>query len=133
MSSDRPPDSTAPDFVEMPVEIGEVDRRRIEGIAFLLSSPDGASYRQRLRGVSESLGIRARIMRRLVQRWREAGLTGVVRPVRLDRGASRLCSEWQSFIIETWRWDNREGRRMSRAQVWVRVKARVQERGTFKV
>jgi Homeodomain-like domain len=96
-------------LAEMPVEMSEVDRRRIGGIAFLLASADGASYRQRLREVSESLGISARSMRRLVQRWREAGLSGVVRPVRSDRGASRLCSEWQSFIIETWRWVNREG------------------------
>jgi putative transposase len=129
MSSERPPDSTPPEFVEMPVEMGEVDRRRVEGIAFLLASPDGASYRQRLREVSESLGISARSMRRLVQRWREAGLPGVVRPVRSDRGASRLCCEWQSFIIETWRWGNREGRRMNPSQVAVRVKARAAELG----
>jgi hypothetical protein len=56
MTSEHPPDSSPPDFVELPVEMGEVDRRRVEGIAFLLASPDGASYRQRLREVSESLG-----------------------------------------------------------------------------
>lgn len=106
MSLEEPPDSAA--FTEMAVEMSEVDRRRIEGIAFLLSSPDGASYRQRLWEVCESLGISARSMRGLVQRWREAGLLGVVRPVRSARGASRLSCEWQSFILETWRWGNRK-------------------------
>ncbi|MBC7880096.1 MAG: hypothetical protein H7Y37_02075 [Anaerolineae bacterium] len=64
MSSEPPLDSTPPEFVEMPVKMGESDRRRVEGIAFLLASPDGASYRQRLREVSESLGISARSMHR---------------------------------------------------------------------
>jgi putative transposase len=124
MSSEPSLDSTPPEFTELAVEMSEVNRRRVEGIAFLLSSPDGSSYRQRLREVSGSLGISARSMRRLVQRWCETGLPGAVRSVRSDRRASRLCCEWQSFIIETWRWGNSEGRRMNPSQVAVRVKAR---------
>jgi hypothetical protein len=35
MTSERPPD-----FIELPVKMSEVDRRRLEDIAFLLATPD---------------------------------------------------------------------------------------------
>jgi putative transposase len=70
-----------------------------------------------------------RSVRRLVQQWRAEGLAGLERLERADRGVSRLSEEWQAFIMQTWRWGNREGRRMSRAQVVVRVQARAIEIG----
>jgi hypothetical protein len=67
MSSEGPAKSAA--LTEMPVEMVDLDRRRLEGIAFLLVTPDEASYHQPLREVSKLLVISARSVRRLVQRW----------------------------------------------------------------
>ena len=110
-------------------DVSELTVRRAEAIGSLAHSPKGASYRRRLREVAEELELSERSVRRLVQQWRAEGLAGLERLERADRGVSRLSEEWQAFIMQTWRWGNREGRRMSRAQVVVRVMARAIEIG----
>jgi putative transposase len=64
--------------------------------------------------------------------WQAEGVSGVIRQGRSDRGELRLDEEWRDYILQTYRAGNRGGRRMSRAQVAVRVAARAEEVGESK-
>jgi putative transposase len=59
----------------------------------------------------------------------EEGIKGIERKARSDVGMRWLEAEWVEYIIETYRSGNHGGRRMSRAQVVVRVAARGIEKG----
>jgi putative transposase len=64
-----------------------------------------------------------------MKRWREQGLTALSKQYRVDHGAVRISSEWRDFILKTYREGNRGSRRMTPAQVALRVRARAQELG----
>ena len=66
-------------------------------------------------------------VRRLMRQLREKGVESIIRRSRSDRGEARISSQWQQFIVKTYRSGNRGSRRMSPAQVAVRVKVRAQE------
>ena len=63
---------------------------------------------------------------------REEGISGIIRHERSDRGEARIEKEWQEFIEKTYREGNQGSRRMTAAQVAVRVKARAKEKGIEK-
>jgi len=109
--------------------LSATDRCRLEWVQRLLGAGEGRAYRAELRRASRALGVSERSVRRWVQRYRQRGLVGLVRAERSDKGGSRLSEEWQEFILGTWRSGNRGGRRMSPAQVAVRVAARAQSLG----
>jgi putative transposase len=113
-------------------ELSEVEGLRLEVVQQLLRESDGTTMRQRQQSAAEKLGISVRSVQRLVSRWKQDGLEGLLRLDRRDRGAYRVDEEWQKFILKTYRQGNREGRRMTQAQVAVRVKARAAELGDQK-
>lgn len=105
---------------------------RLEVLQGLVSAEGRQMYCQRFVEGMKRLGLSARRLRRLLQLFRNEGSLGLVEQCRSDRGGHRVQEDWQSYILKTYRQGNREGKRMSRAQVWVRVKARAQELGTAK-
>jgi transposase len=109
----------------MPIEV----QQRIEVIQRLLAVQGTAQYGAVQRQAARSLGITVRSVQRLVKAWREQGLSGVCKQSRRDRGASKVSRDWQQFIVKTYRDGNRGSRRMSAAQVAVRVQVRVQDLG----
>jgi len=125
----NPTESGEIEHVIPTVELSAAAKERIQAMQYLSSAPDKASYVQRQRAVAKQLGMSVRNVQRLMQQWRNTGIRGVVRLSRTDQGDHRVSSEWQEYILKTYREGNRGSQRMSRAQVAVRVAARAQELG----
>lgn len=109
--------------------LNDRDRLRVEVIQELLSAPDRSTYRQRQQAAAERLNLSVSSVQRLVRAWKQQGVAGVRCRDRCDRGQFRISSDWQGFIVKTYREGNRGSRQMSPAQVAVRVKVRAQELG----
>lgn len=90
----------------------------------LANAPDRPTYLALQQEIAEQLNMTVRNVRHLMRAWHTAGVDGVVRQGRSDRGERRLDEDWTDYIVQTYRAGNRGGRRMSRAQVAVRVTAR---------
>jgi putative transposase len=110
--------------------LSEEERERLLVIQELLAAREQADYVSRQQAAAKKLGITVRSVRRLIQKCRLKGIAGVVRQARSDCGSSRISADWQKFILKTYREGNRNGQRMSPAQVAVRVKVRAQEMGS---
>lgn len=109
--------------------LSERDRRRVRELQELLRHQGQPDYVAAQKRAARRLGISVRSVQRLLQRWRRDGVSGVVRQERCDKGRSHLSEEWQGYILKTWREGNREGRRLSPAQVFLRVRARAADIG----
>lgn len=114
---------------EIVTELSEQQRLRMEVIQELIAAPDQATYRQRQTAAAERLNLSISSIQRLVRAWKEKGIAGLSWRSRSDRGQFRISEEWQKFIVKTYREGNQGSRRLSPAQVAVRVKARAQELG----
>ncbi|MEP0898832.1 helix-turn-helix domain-containing protein [Leptolyngbya boryana FACHB-1624] len=110
---------------EPPIEVQE----RMEIIQKLISAQGTDSYSKLQQQAAKKLGITVRSLQRLVKRWREQGLAALSKQPRVDQGAVKISSEWRDFILKTYRDGNRGSRRMTPAQVSLRVRARAQELG----
>jgi putative transposase len=79
--------------------------------------------------VAEELGRSVRSVRRLLQQYREKGVSGIIGQPRKDKGHRKISVEWQKFILDTYREGNRDGRKLSPLQVSLRVKVRALDLG----
>lgn len=104
-------------------------QQRIEVIQQLLAAQGSEHYGQVQQQAALKLGISVRSLQRLVQAWHKQGVAGLYRQRRRDYGQVQTSAFWHDFILKTYREGNRGGRRMSRAQVAVRVKVQAQELG----
>ncbi|PIG91662.1 helix-turn-helix domain-containing protein [Gloeocapsopsis sp. IPPAS B-1203] len=110
--------------------LSESERKRLSVLQELLATAGQPGYGQRQAAAAQKLGMTVRSVRRLMRQLREEGVESIIRRSRSDRGEARISSQWQQFIVKTYRSGNRGGRRMNPAQVAVRVKVRAQELGT---
>jgi putative transposase len=104
-------------------------QQRIEVIQQVMAVRGTERYGKVQRQAAKKLGMSVRSLRRLMRGWQQQGIAGLTRQLRSDRGTSKQSEDWQSFIVKTYREGNRGSRRMSRAQVALRVRARAQELG----
>jgi putative transposase len=104
-------------------------QQRIEVIQQLIGVQGTERYGKVQQQAAQKLGMSVRSLQRMMKRWREQGLSGISKQYRVDHGAVRISSEWREFIVKTYREGNRGSRRMTAAQVAVRVKVRAQEIG----
>jgi putative transposase len=111
---------------ELPVEV----QQRMQVIQRLMAAAGTKNYGKVQRHLARELGISVRSLQRMVKRWRERGLAGLKKQVRSDCGEVKIAEEWKEFVIKTYREGNRGSRSMSRAQVWLRVKAHAEQQGT---
>lgn len=102
---------------------------RVRAMQWIASAPDRRTYLDRQREIARQLKVSVRQVQRLIRTWETSGVEGLERKERSDRGKRRLDEEWTKYIVQTYRAGNRGGRRMSRAQVAVRVAARALEIG----
>lgn len=115
---------------ELLCTLTEQELQRLTLLQGLIATAEQPGYGKRQQVVAQQLGITVRSVRRLVRQLRESGVTSVIRHSRSDRGEARISEEWQQFIKKTYREGNRGSRKMSPAQVAVRVRVRAEEIGT---
>lgn len=110
-------------------DLSEEAKLKLEVIQSLLEPCDKSTYGQKLRDAAARLGKSVRSVQRLVKRWEEEGLIGIVGGERADKGQHRIDEDWQKFIIKTYQEGNKGSKRITPAQVAVRVKVRARELG----
>ena len=101
----------------------------MEAIQSLMEASDRATYAQRLEEAAQKLGKSVRTVRRLVDKWEEQGLLGLVQAERSDKGKYRVDTDWQELILKTYQEGNKGSKRMTRKQVFLRVQAKAHELG----
>ncbi len=124
--------ATVPESTSGTVRSGSLtngEREQVKAMQRLANAPDRRSYLALQQEIAEQLNMSVRNVQPLLKAWQSAGVDGVVRQGRSDRGGRRLDEDWTNYILQTYRAGNRGGRRMSRAQVAVRVAARALETG----
>jgi putative transposase len=110
---------------------------KMEVIQSLLKNSDSQSdpcrnritYTVRLQEAAETLGKSVRTIRRLVDKWEQEGLAGLVQNQRADKGKHRVDENWQEFVLKTFKEGNKGSKRMTRLSVFIRAKARADELG----
>jgi putative transposase len=105
------------------------EQERVKAMQRLANAPDRATYLALQQVIAQELNMTVRNVRHLIRAWQSEGVEGVVRQGRSDLGKRRLDEDWSDYVLQTYRAGNRGGRRMSRAQVAVRVAARALEIG----
>ncbi len=113
------------EIVEETIEV----QQRIAVIQQVMAARGSERYGKVQRQAAKKLGLSVRSLRRLVRSWQKQGIAGLTRQSRSDQGSSKHSENWQAFILKTYREGNRGSRRMSPAQVALRVRARAQELG----
>jgi putative transposase len=140
-SSDRPSDalmrvedspSEVTQAATIVTELDDAARLKLEVIQSLIEPCDRLTYGQRQREGAKKLGISVRSIQRLVKRWGQEGVAGIVSDVRGDKGTHRIDEYWELFIIKTYKEGNKGGKRMTPKQVAVRVDANAREKGKDK-
>lgn len=124
--------AAVPDSARTSVRSGELtvaEQERVKGMQRLATAPDRATYLALQQEIAQQLNMSVRNVRHLMRAWQAEGVAGVIRQGRSDCGKRRLDEAWTAYIVQTYRAGNRGGRRMSRAQVAVRVAARALEVG----
>ena len=88
--------------------LNERDKSRVRALQELLRYVGTDEYVAAQKRVAQRLGLSVRSVQRLLQRWREDGVSGVIRKGRSDRGKSQLSEFWREYILATWREGNKD-------------------------
>lgn len=110
-------------------QLSDEAKLRMEVLQSLIEPCDRKTYGIKLRQAAERLGKTVRTVQRLVKKYQEQGLSAVTEPERSDKGDYRIDQEWQEFIIKTYKEGNKSGRKMTPAQVAIRVQVRAEQLG----
>ena len=108
-------------------ELNEAAQLKVQVIHTLLEPCDRVAYGQKLRDVAQTLGVTVRSVQRLVKRWEQEGVAGIVTDSRRDKGTHRISPFWEDFIIKTYKDGNKGSKRMSPKQVSIRVQVKARE------
>jgi putative transposase len=112
---------------EVVTELDEEARLKLEVIQTLLEPCDRATYGKRLKEAAEKLGKSKRTVQRLVKKWEESGLAGLIQTERSDKGNHRISDELEKFILKTYQDGNKGGKRITPKQVFLRTKVKARE------
>jgi putative transposase len=110
-------------------ELSAEAKLKMEVIQSLLEPCDRKTYGQKLRGAAEKLGKTVRTVQRLVKKYQQDGLSAIVDTERNDKGSYRIDPEWQKFMISTFKEGNKGSKKMTPAQVAIRVQVRAGQLG----
>ena len=114
---------------EIVTELSDEAKLKQEVIQSLMEPCDHRTYGQRQREAAQKLGVSVRTVRRLVAKWEQEGLAALNQDKRADKGKHRIAPDWQDFILKTYKEGNKGSKRITPAQVAIRVQARAQELG----
>lgn len=127
MENDIPDGDQELENYEIATELSEDDKHLLDMIQQLLEPCDRITYGERQREVAAKLGKSVRTVRRLVKKWEQEGLAALQTTRRADKGKHRIDSDWQQFIIKTYKEGNENGKRITPQQVAIRVEAKASE------
>ncbi|BAY48801.1 transposase-like Mu [Scytonema sp. HK-05] len=113
-------------------ELSEEAKLRMQVLQSLIEPCDRKTYGIKLKQAAEKLGKTVRTVQRLVKKYQEQGLSGVTEVERSDKGGYRIDDDWQDFIVKTYKEGNKGGRKMTPAQVAIRVQVRAGQLGLEK-
>ncbi|PZO41929.1 MAG: transposase [Pseudanabaena frigida] len=103
-----------------------------EVILSLLEPCDRSTYGQKLIEAAARLGCSTRTVQRLAKKWEQVGSVAFTQTQRADKGQHRIDDDWTKFITKTYVEGNKNSKRITPAQVAIRVKARAHELGLEK-
>ncbi len=106
-------------------------RIKMEIVQNLTEPCDRATYSKRKKAAAKKLGASIRSVERLLKKYREQGLVALTK-TRSDKGKIRIGEDWENFIIETYKKGNKNGKRITRNQVFLKVKGRALQQGLKK-
>ncbi|MCT7984516.1 Mu transposase C-terminal domain-containing protein [Laspinema sp. A4] len=109
--------------------LDEEAKLTMEVLESLREPCDRATYGEKLRQSAEKLGKSVRTVQRLVKKYEEKGLAAITATERSDKGHYRIDREWQEFILKTYKEGNSGSKKMTIAQVAIRVQARADQLG----
>ncbi len=128
-TQDDKPNNDEVESSDIITELSVGDKELLELIQKLLEPCDRQTYGERQREVAAKLGKSVRTVRRLVKKWEEQGLAALQTTQRADKGKHRIDSQWQKFIINTYKEGNKGSKRITPQQVAIRVQAKAAESG----
>ncbi len=108
-------------------ELSAEAKLRMEVLQSLLEPCDRKTYGIKLHDAAEKLGKTIRTVQRLVKKYQEEGLSAITEAERSDKGDYRIDKEWQEFIFKTYKEGNKNGRKMTPAQVAIRVQVKAEQ------
>ncbi|MGK7957192.1 MAG: Mu transposase C-terminal domain-containing protein [Crocosphaera sp.] len=108
--------------------INDEVKAKMDIIQSLIEPCDRITYRQRKEQAAKKLGVTIRSVERLLKKYREQGLIALVN-TRSDKGKTRIDSEWKEFILNTYKEGNKGSKRITRHQVFLKVKGRAKQLG----
>ncbi len=106
-----------------------INENLLNALQPLMEPCDRKTYGQLLRQVAKDTGKSVRTIQRLMNRWQEKGLEAFAYLERGDKGMPRISDYWQNFILKTYEQGNRSGRKMTPAQVALKVKVEAKRLG----
>ena len=112
-------------------EVSEETKLRIKVIGSLIEPCDRQLYRQRKQEAAQKLGVSIRSIERLLKKYREEGLVGITAN-RTDKGKARIDKDWCDLILDIYKKGNQRGKRITRHQVFLKVKGRAKQLGLAK-
>ncbi|MEH2248770.1 hypothetical protein [Nostoc sp.] len=101
----------------------------MEVIQSLLENSDRTTYTQKLKEAAEKLGFFSTYSTMASREMGQEGLAGLVQNQRLHKRKYRVDENWQEFILNTYKQDNKGSKRMTRQQVFIKAKARANQLG----
>ena len=106
------------------VELSAEAKLKMELIDAIRHAPDNDTRKQKIDIAAQVLGKHPRTIKRMLAKVESEGLLVLAQTVRTDKGTLRnTTTYWQDFIIKTYKDGNRNGSRISRNQVYQKVKA----------
>ena len=96
---------------------------RMEVIQSLIEPCDRTTYSTKKKEAAEKLGVSIRQVERLLKKWREQRLVGLAN-TRSDKGKYRIEQKWIDFILKTYTDGNKGSKRITRHQVFLKVKGK---------
>jgi putative transposase len=132
MLNQQPTDPVAPESNEIIATLSANAKFRLEVLQTLVVPGNRTTYGERLREAAQKLGKSIRTVQRMVKDWERNGLSALEGGARADKGQPRIGQEWQDFIIKTYQSGTKDSKRITPAQVAVRVKVRAQQLGVEK-
>ncbi|HEY9601546.1 MAG TPA: Mu transposase C-terminal domain-containing protein [Allocoleopsis sp.] len=121
VSQSQPNTSSTQDCTIL-TELSEEAKLRMELIDAIRQAPDKDTRKQKIQEAADELGKHPRTITRMLDKVEREGLAALGQTIRSDKGTRRISKDWEQFIIKTYLDAYKNGLRMSRHQVWLRVK-----------